>query len=213
MRPQSLYIVERLRGRKRYPILVNGVRYTRCNNSYTTDYFLGKIKEELGDVILAKAIYAVSQHLEYYEDLRKTKLLQIREIRDRYSTQLATEDRAVYPDDLPTGSEYVEGKSKQILVNVYERNFEARTVCLKYYGHDCTVCGFNFEKRYGETGKGRIHVHHLVEISTIKSTYKIDPVKDLRPVCPNCHMMIHSKQPAHTLEEIKAILKSVASAT
>ena len=52
-------------------------------------------------------------------------------------------------------------------------------------------------------GIGFIHVHHLKPLSDIGGEYQVDPVKDLRPVCANCHAMIHSKKPAYTLEEIK----------
>jgi len=36
-------------------------------------------------------------------------------------------------------------------------------------------------------------VHHLVPISKIGKKYRVDPIKDLRPVCPNCHAVIHLK--------------------
>ena len=49
----------------------------------------------------------------------------------------------------------------------------------------------DFENMYGELGKGFIHVHHIVPISMIGKEYKIDPIKDLVPVCPNCHAMLH----------------------
>jgi hypothetical protein len=39
-------------------------------------------------------------------------------------------------------------------------------------------------------------------------TYKIDPIKDLRPVCPNCHSMLHQrKKPCFTIAELRVILK------
>ncbi|MFQ6895809.1 MAG: HNH endonuclease [Turicibacter sp.] len=56
------------------------------------------------------------------------------------------------------------------------------------------MCGFYFEKTYGKSGKGLIHVHHGVPISTIKEDYQIDYEKELIPVCSNCHTMIHRKQ-------------------
>jgi 5-methylcytosine-specific restriction protein A len=46
---------------------------------------------------------------------------------------------------------------------------------------------------YGELGKNFIHVHHVIEISTIKKEYEIDYKTDLMPVCPNCHAMLHKK--------------------
>ena len=100
-----------------------------------------------------------------------------------------------------------EGKSKDILQTRYERNPEARKRCLSHYGYSCKVCNFNFENNFGEVGKGFIHVHHINQISEIGREYEIDPIKDLIPVCPNCHSMIHSKKPAFTIAEINKIRK------
>ena len=65
----------------------------------------------------------------------------------------------------------------------------------------------DFEETYGETGKDYIHVHHITPLSDIGERYKLDPVKDLRPVCPNCHAMIHRQKPSLTIEALKALMK------
>lgn len=96
-----------------------------------------------------------------------------------------------------------EGAKKTIIINAYERNPKARSLCLKHWGTKCTICGFDFEKVYGKIGQGFIHVHHLIPISQIGKSYQIDPIKDLRPVCPNCHAMIHLKKPPMNIDEIK----------
>ena len=51
-----------------------------------------------------------------------------------------------------------------------------------------------------------IHVHHLRPLSEIKASYVVDPKEDLRPVCPNCHAVIHLRKPSFTLEEVLAML-------
>lgn len=102
-----------------------------------------------------------------------------------------------------------EGAKKQITVNSYERNIKARKKCLKHYGYKCTICNFDFEKKYGIIGKEFIHVHHLKEIHEIGKTYEVDPINDLRPICPNCHSMIHQKKPCYTIEELKAIIEEL----
>jgi 5-methylcytosine-specific restriction protein A len=43
---------------------------------------------------------------------------------------------------------------------------------------------------------GYIHVHHLKLVS--QGPRKIDPKKDLVPVCPNCHAMLHTRIPPLT---------------
>jgi 5-methylcytosine-specific restriction protein A len=59
---------------------------------------------------------------------------------------------------------------------------------------------------YGDLGKGFIHVHHIVPISEIGTSYKVDPIKDLVPVCPNCHSMMHRLNPVITIADLKSII-------
>ena len=101
----------------------------------------------------------------------------------------------------------LEGAKKKIYVNAYERNNKAREKCIENYGAICSVCNFDFKNIYGSLGEGYIHVHHLKPLSEINKEYKVNPIKDLRPVCPNCHAMLHKKVPAYSIEEIQNILK------
>jgi 5-methylcytosine-specific restriction protein A len=61
---------------------------------------------------------------------------------------------------------------------------------------------------YGDLGKYIIEVHHIVPLSEIGKQYIVDPVKDLVPICPNCHTMIHMRTPCYTIEEMKEKLYS-----
>lgn len=112
-------------------------------------------------------------------------------------------------DEIEDNKDYFEGALKKVYVNRYERDKDAREECIKAHGCICSVCEMDFEKMYGELGKGFIHVHHIVPISTIGEEYKIDPDKDLVPVCPNCHAMLHRGQDGQVLsvEELKGIIK------
>ena len=103
--------------------------------------------------------------------------------------------------DIP--EKYIEGASKVISVNIYERNPAARKKCIEHYGYECAVCSFNFEKVYGAIGKKYIHVHHIIPIGNLKKEYELDPIKDLIPICPNCHAIIHRTQPVITVEELR----------
>lgn len=86
-----------------------------------------------------------------------------------------------------------EGNVCQVLVNKFERSSIARQKCIEYHGTKCFVCGFDFEKVYGEIGKGFIHVHHIIPLNEIGKEYIVDYKNDLIPVCPNCHAMLHRK--------------------
>ena len=111
-----------------------------------------------------------------------------------------------FPDELPEGGRYIEGLAQEVLVNRYERSRDARRACLARYGCICQVCDLDFSERYGTLGAGFIHVHHRVPIASIGATYRIDPVTDLVPVCPNCHAMLHRHEPPLDVEQLRAFI-------
>ena len=100
-------------------------------------------------------------------------------------------------DDFEThkiSEEYKEsGIGKKIYINKYERNSTARRKCLDIHGTNCLICGFNSTDIYGEEFSKKIEVHHIVPIHKINNDYKVNPETDLIPVCPNCHMILHTK--------------------
>jgi len=104
---------------------------------------------------------------------------------------------------------YVEGTAKNISVNAFERNANARLACIKHHGAMCAVCKFNFETAYGAIGRGFIHVHHIVPLAEIRRAYVLDPIRDLIPLCPNCHAIIHLTHPAMSVEELKSLRDSL----
>ncbi len=102
--------------------------------------------------------------------------------------------------------EFNEGELRQVTTNRYERNREAREKCIELKGCKCEVCGIDFKETYGEIGEGFIHVHHVTPISSKGKDYKLDIDNDLVPVCPNCHAMMHRKNPPFSVEELKKII-------
>lgn len=116
------------------------------------------------------------------------------------------------PEEVQEPGRYLEGASKVVTVNAYERSKEARDACIEKYGPKCAVCEFEFEKHYGPEVKGLIHVHHLVPLSEIRTEYELDPVKHLRPVCPNCHAVIHYGGKVLSIEEVKERMRRARGA-
>ena len=115
-----------------------------------------------------------------------------------------------FPEELDENEKIPEGMKTTVMVNKYERSSLARSKCIEKNGISCSICGMNFEKFYGELGKGFIHVHHIVPVSKIGKEYKVDFKKDLVPVCPNCHAMLHRKNSEGknvSIEELKRIVK------
>lgn len=109
-------------------------------------------------------------------------------------------------EEVPNPEKFVEGAAKTIAVNAYERNSKARSACIEHYGAVCVVCNFNFEAVYGAIGTGFIHVHHIIPLAEIRQEYELDPIRDLIPICPNCHAIIHLTQPAISIEELRSCL-------
>jgi predicted HNH restriction endonuclease len=93
-----------------------------------------------------------------------------------------------------------------VAVNAYERNPEARRECIVAHEPRCFVCGFDFGLAYGPEFAGLIHVHHLRPLSEVGGEYVIDPVEDLRPVCPNCHAVIHYRGQLRSIDEVRQLL-------
>ncbi len=102
---------------------------------------------------------------------------------------------------------FPEGGKKTIIVNAYERNYNARNECIKEYGSSCAICSFDFGKFYGKEFDGRIHVHHIKPLYIINSCYTVNPKTDLIPVCPNCHMVLHlKKEGVFSVEDVKKMI-------
>ncbi len=113
-------------------------------------------------------------------------------------------------EQIPDGKE---GASIQVTSNRYERDPKLRSACIKHYVEKdgrlaCQVCGMDFESRYGEIGHGFIHIHHVNPLGDGEGERAVDPTRDLVPVCPNCHAMLH-KKPGKGAYKIKKLKKKL----
>jgi len=98
------------------------------------------------------------------------------------------------------------GTPRRVLTTKWERDPIARRRCIDHYRAICSVCSFSFGEKYGELAKGYIHVHHLEGVAG-RGKHVVNPIKDLRPLCPNCHAVAHLSDPPYTIDELKRILK------
>lgn len=94
----------------------------------------------------------------------------------------------------------VEGEARAMMTKSYERSRKLRNAAIEHFSRhgiiSCDCCGFEFNSFYGETyGTSCIEMHHLKPIfqySNIGVIQTIDEaLKNLLPVCPNCHRVIH----------------------
>lgn len=200
----------------------------RTGHDYNNNYFIGddlhwygRTGSKLGQASVDNLIAPSTDVLVFYrggdrEPFTYAGKAYANSFKDESPVQItwsfisATEQNlpAHIPEEVSDAEKYVEGSTKRITVNTYERNLAARKKCLDNYGYDCSVCSFNFEDVYGEQGKEFIHVHHLKQLSDIGDEYELDPIMDLRPVCPNCHAMIHRQKSALSIEDLRLLIKS-----
>ena len=105
---------------------------------------------------------------------------------------------------------FVEGAQSYGISIVYERHPEARSQCLAFYGRICKVCETDLKSVYGELGPEIIQVHHCKPLSEIGKAYVVNPIKDLVPVCPNCHSLLHQRTPPFSVSELRIIMVKVS---
>ena len=139
--------------------------------------------------------YGFGRHHLWYAQSRNDNAKAIADFKKDLLEYIDKVDSSTEADleDLKSNVFFEDGTGKVHQSRHYERNPAARAECLSHYGYKCHVCGFESEKTYGPLFKNKIEVHHIVPISERGKVYELDPVKDLVPICPNCHTMLHTK--------------------
>jgi len=161
--------------------------------------------EEIREFVEVSPVYVMAI-LESFPEVTKVKQGS-KNVLTYDPTQFKEFEKKIYPEEIYDYKDLIEGAKKKIFVNAYERNKEASAKCIKFYGTNCYICEMKFSDIYGTIGQDFIHVHHLVEISKIKAEYVVDPIKDLIPVCPNCHAMLHYGKYEINVKTLKKIVK------
>lgn len=103
------------------------------------------------------------------------------------------------------GGKYTEGTVREVQFRTLERSPAARQRCLDIHGFDCWVCKVNIRARYG-LEKELIHVHHEIPLGANPGPRETDPEGELKPLCPNCHAVVHSRKQPYSLEEVRQML-------
>lgn len=158
-------------------------------------------------------VEAIASSLQFRHLFTADELLQAEERLKGYKRRVAVLDKKrehLYPDELSSKELYPAGARRQVRVNAFERDERARKACIAAHGATCAVCSFDFGREFGRLGEGFIHVHHLAPVSTIRdAAYKLDPIKDLVPVCPNCHAMLHYRtRKPRTIKSLKLLRRN-----
>lgn len=111
-----------------------------------------------------------------------------------------------------------EGRRRAASTQTYERSKKLRDIAIEHYTVDgriiCAACRFDFYKEYGDIGRGYIEMHHQKPIFQYEETdfsrVISDALKDLIPLCSNCHRIIHRKKGNPlSLQELRKILSDI----
>lgn len=133
------------------------------------------------------------------------------ELSSKVFTSKKTKKVLIYDED----DTITEGKVSTKTAIVKERSQKLRRAAIEHYTVDgkivCSVCGFDFKKIYGELGDGYIQMHHENPIYQYSDdgfeTYISEAVKNMKPLCANCHCMVHrNKGRLISITELKAIM-------
>lgn len=122
-------------------------------------------------------------------------------------TTISVPDIGVKQDMEEDEYQRTEGRVTETKVLHRQRNRTARQKCLEKSGYTCYVCGFNFEKAYGEIGKGFMEVHHTKPMATYEDEHPI-PQSELCALCSNCHSIVHRKREVLDVDELKRVFES-----
>jgi 5-methylcytosine-specific restriction protein A len=122
----------------------------------------------------------------------------------------AADQASAADEEEEEGAEAEEGRLLTRMHRVRERNRELvkrkRNAVLRETGRlACEACGFDFNNKYGEHGRGFIEVHHLLPL------YALTPgsgtrMQDLAALCANCHRTVHARAEWLTLSDLRELL-------
>ena len=102
---------------------------------------------------------------------------------------------------------YPEGALATVQANRYERDRRNRAAAIAIHGTACKGCNLEMGARYGSVASGFVEIHHVTPVSQLGPGYVIDPERDLLPLCPNCHAVVHRRSPPFTVAELRELLE------
>lgn len=180
-----------------FKCMLDGKRFTRTLNAYTTEYYLEKIEKDFGVESLMNALVSLKLHIEYYESLRNTTLRKVRKIYDRFSNYSLVSIDDAEQDELNNyiNSEKVNRASliKELnsisisdpeIITVkntrYKRDNKTIAALKFLRNYKCQICGCSIIK-----GDGKFYI----EAAHIKPKNQKGPESphNILILCPNHH--------------------------
>lgn len=104
-------------------------------------------------------------------------------------------------------TEFSEGLAIQREITVFKRCSKLVAEVKAKRDPVCECCAFDFQRVYGELGRGYIECHHLDPVSKRAGKNLPTTPADVALLCANCHRMVHRTRKGHTLAELRAEMK------
>lgn len=106
-----------------------------------------------------------------------------------------------------------EGELKKRTTEYRTRSTQLRNAAINRYTVNgrihCHACCFEFARAFPGIGDGFIHIHHLRPVSFLRGeALKMnEALANVRPLCPNCHQMVHTSTPPLTISYLRSIAR------
>jgi 5-methylcytosine-specific restriction protein A len=100
----------------------------------------------------------------------------------------------------------LEGDTVIATIRGKKRSHIARELCIRHHGYRCAACDTKLAEVYGPIAQFLIHVHHLHPLAEAEGKRRVNPIEDLRPVCPNCHAVAHTNIPQLAIQDVRALI-------
>lgn len=93
--------------------------------------------------------------------------------------------------------------------NRFEADTDLRRTVLAHRGSVCHACGLDGEQTYGAAGADLVQVHLITPPTLIGEDFEPDALVDLVPLCPTCHVVVHSAAPdAYNVSDVRAMVRN-----
>ena len=185
--------------------MMRGEVFKRTQSALALQYFLPRILLERGHTAAAKAVIAVWKHIEYYEGIEKTRLLQLRTIVSGFETSLTGPiPTEIYEQklsaDVQLSRRDTSAERQMRLANANKKPSVA-TVTTNIFIRNKDVIAEVLEQAAGICGKCKkpapfnrrsdqrpfLEVHHKLQLAHDGE----DTVENAIALCPNCHRQLH----------------------
>jgi len=176
--------------------LIKGEKFTRTLNTFSMNYFLENIYTDFENEGLSNAIIALKQHINYYEKVQNVTMHNMRELVDRYSIMLVSQDEQEEEELIQEMKKNQKSKieilqelksregvdDEKIIINHKAYRRDNKTIAdIKYLrGFKCQICNISIQKR---DGSKYIEAAHIVA----KHKKGRETIDNIILLCPNHH--------------------------